>query len=217
VSGVAGATVCAALFLTGLAAKERDNRFCVSCHLHDDKFGRLTAPVATDLAGFHHQKQAEVGCIACHGGADPPMRLKVWAVAGFDTLRFLAGAYAEPTHMRLPLRDADCRQCHTPILVSRAGQPAPSSAGANTPAPRTGPASAASPRAIDPSDESTFAAEAQTEGRGGTSFHAIREHDTVRIACVRCHSSHTVDSEAGNRFIAKARVQPICRDCHKEL
>ena len=41
--GVAGAIVCAALFLAGLAAKERDNRFCVSCHLHDEKFGRLTA------------------------------------------------------------------------------------------------------------------------------------------------------------------------------
>jgi len=115
------------------------------------------------------------------------MRLEVWAVAGFDTLRFLTGVYAEPTHMRLALRDAECRQCHTPIL----GAPA---AGGDT-----------------------VAAEAETEGRGGTSYHAIREHETVRIDCVRCHTSHTTDSDAGNRFIAKARVRPICGECHKEL
>jgi len=175
------------LFLAGLAAKERDNRFCVSCHLHDEKFSRLIAATGTDLAGFHHQRKADVGCIACHGGADAAMRLEVWAVAGFDTLRFLAGAYAEPTHMRLPLRDAECRQCHTPILGPRAA------------------------------DQGTFATEAETEGRGGTSYHAIREHETVKIACVRCHTSHTTDSDAGNRFIAKARVRPICGECHKEL
>ena len=201
-----------ALFLAGLTVKERDNRFCVACHLHDEKFQRLTFGVAPDLAAFHHQKEAAVGCIACHGGADPSMTLKVWVLAGFDTVRFLAGVYKEPTRMRLRLRDAECRQCHTPILVSRVSQPAPGSASG-----KRGPASAASSRAIDPSDESTFAAEAETEGRGGTAYHAIREHDTVRIMCLRCHPSHTTDSDAGNRFIGRARVQPLCRECHKEL
>ncbi len=66
-------------------------------------------------------------------------------------------------------------------------------------------------------DEATFTAEAETEGRGGTSYHAIREHETVRIACVRCHPSHTTDSDAGNHFIAQMRVRPMCRDCHKDL
>ena len=209
VGGIAGALVCAAVFLAGLAAKERDNRFCISCHLHDEKFTRLTAARATDLAGFHHGKKPEVGCIACHGGADVAMLAKVWAVAGFDTLRFLAAAYAEPTRMRLQIRDAECRQCHTPILGSRAAQAvSPGAAGS---------ASTSSPREIDPTEESTFAAEAATEGRGGTSYHAIREHDTVRTTCVRCHTSHTTDGEAGDRFITKARVQPVCRECHKEL
>lgn len=183
-----------------LAAKERDNRFCVSCHLHDEKFGRLTAATPGDLAGQHHRQDAAVGCIACHGGADSGMRLTVWAVAGFDTLKFLAGAYQEPTHMRLPLRDADCRQCHTPILrVSRADGEA-----AGSPA-----------RAVDPGAE--FEAEEATEGRGGTSYHAIREHDTVRVACVRCHTTHTTDSDATNRFISRTLVVPLCRECHKEM
>jgi predicted CXXCH cytochrome family protein len=121
------------------------------------------------------------------------MRLTVWAVAGVDTLRFLAGVYAEPTRMRLALRDAECRQCHTPIL--RASRP--------------------NGRAADAT--STFAAEAETEGRGGASYHAIREHDTVRTACVRCHTSHTMDSAPANRFISKTTVTPICRECHTEM
>lgn len=123
------------------------------------------------------------------------MRLAVWAVAGFDTVKFLAGVYGEPSHMRLPLRDAECRGCHTPILRA-----------ASWGAPVTG-----------ATVESRFAAEAETEGRGGTSYHAIREHDTVRIPCVRCHTSHTTDSDAASLFISKTRVVPLCRECHKEM
>jgi predicted CXXCH cytochrome family protein len=192
---VVGALLCGTLFLAALSATERDNRFCVACHLHDEKFSRLIAVTATDLAGFHHHRKAEVGCIACHGGAGAARHLQVWLLAGFDTLAFLAGAYAEPTHMRLPLRDAECQPCHTPILSARATA--------------SGPA--------DPTPEATFAAEAETEGRGGTSYHAIREHGTVRITCVRCHPSHTTDSNAANRFITKATVRPLCHECHKEL
>lgn len=168
-----------------LSAKERDNRFCVSCHLHDEKFARLTSVTSTDLVGVHHRKDATVGCIACHGGADPGMRLTVWALASFDTVKFLAGDYREPTQMRLTLRDAECRRCHTPILGrSRA---------------------------------STFGAEEETEGRAGTSYHAIREHDPVRIPCIRCHTSHTTDGDSASLFISKARVVPLCRECHKEM
>jgi hypothetical protein len=199
----------AAAFLSGLAAKERDNRFCVACHLHDEKFGRLMALSPTDLAGFHHRRKDEVGCIACHGGAALDMRLRVWAVAGLDTVKFLVGKYREPTHMRLPLRDAECRQCHTPILPATRSTSAPVAATGSAP-PR--PASA-----VDPGDESTFAAEAETEGRRGNSFHAIREHDNVRVHCVRCHAFHTTDSDASSRFISKTLVVPICRECHREM
>src|SRR5262245_19191933 len=142
---IAGAAAVGALFLGGLSAKERDDRFCVACHLHDAKFERLTARSAPALAGFHHAKKAEVGCIACHGGADPAMRVRVWTVAGIDTLKFLVGRYREPDHMRLSLRDAECRQCHTPILKPVAAPKASKGTGA-----------------VDPSDEPTFAAEAAT-------------------------------------------------------
>jgi predicted CXXCH cytochrome family protein len=160
-----------ALFLGALAQKERDNRFCISCHLHEEKFTRFLAPVSRDLAGVHHAKKA-VRCIDCHGGADPAMRARVWAVAGVDTLRFLAGRYGEPDRMRLPLRDAECSQCHAPIVK------------------KTLPS---------------------------TSYHVIRDHETVPVACVQCHTSHTADGEARFQFLARPRVLPICRECHKNL
>lgn len=192
IAGVVGAGLLGLLFLTGLAAKERDNRFCVACHLHDEKFKRLTSTAPTDLAGFHHVKDTTVGCIGCHGGSGLPMRFTVWGVAGFDTLRFLAGTYHEPTRMRLPLRDAECRQCHTPVLKTAKLAPG-----------------------VKP--EQTFEAEAETEGRAGTSYHAIREHDTVRVTCIRCHGAHTTDGPADRRFIGEARVVRICRECHREM
>src|SRR5262249_9550926 len=172
VAVIGGSFILATLFLVGLAAKERDDRFCVACHLHDEKFERLTASSASDLAGLHHNKKADVGCIACHGGADLDIRLRVWTVAGIDTLKFLAGRYHEPDHTRLPLRDLECRQCHTPILK-----------------PTTAPKTSEATGAVDQSEDSTFAAEATTEGRAGTSYHAIREHDTVKVKCIACHVS----------------------------
>jgi len=100
-----------------LYKKEQDDRFCVSCHLHEEKFGRFEArPAATDLAGAHHASRQAVRCIDCHGGRDVRRRLQVWVVAAFDTLRFLVGRYEEPKRMVLPLRDEECRQCHDPII-----------------------------------------------------------------------------------------------------
>lgn len=165
-----------ALFLTALAARERDNRFCIACHLHEEKLGRLVAAAPSDLAGAHHAADRQVGCIACHGGADPVMRARVWIGAGFDTLRFLAGTYREPTAMRLALRDRECRQCHAPVRP--AGAPAPAS---------------------------------------GFAFHAIQDHDAVDVRCVRCHTTHTTDGDAGAWFLSRDRMAPICRDCHPEL
>ena len=115
-----GAALVSALFLAGLAAKERDDRFCISCHLHEAKFTRFRARPPADLAGLHQSRKG-VRCIDCHGGADRVMRVRVWTVAAVDTLRFLSGAYREPDRMRLPLRPAECRRCHSPILADRGG------------------------------------------------------------------------------------------------
>lgn len=114
---LAGALLLPIAFAGVLYRKERDNRFCVACHLHEEKFVRFLArPSATDLAAAHHASRQAVRCIDCHGGADVVEVLRVRALAAFDTVRFLVGRYEEPTRMRLPLSDAECRQCHDPIL-----------------------------------------------------------------------------------------------------
>ena len=179
VAALAAVGLAVPLFLAGLAAKERDNNFCISCHLHEAKFKRFTSAPFTDLTAPHHAK--DVRCIDCHGGADLPMRLAVWTVAGIDSVRYLIGQYREPDHMRLPLRSKECSRCHTPILK----RPAVSAE-----------------------------QEESQEGQTGLGYHSIRGHDTVQIVCFRCHSSHTADSEPKLQFIARTRVQPICRECH---
>jgi predicted CXXCH cytochrome family protein len=199
-----GAAVAAAAFLTGLAATERDNRFCVSCHLHEPKFERLLASAPSDLAGLHHGKDPSVGCIACHGGADSVMRARVWTVAGIDTLKFLAGAYAEPTHMRLPLRDVECRQCHTPIMKAASQTAAPAPRASSAPGTDADPAHA-------------YQAAPPDERQGQTAFHAIRDHETIDVRCVRCHTAHTTDSSAANRFISQTNAAPVCRECHQQM
>jgi predicted CXXCH cytochrome family protein len=180
---LAGLFVLGGLVLLGVAAKERDDRFCIACHLHDDKFERFTSAPARDLTAAHNAKN--VRCIDCHGGADPVMRVRVWALAAFDTGKFLVGRYKEPERMELPLRPKECARCHTPILK-------------NAPA-------------LTAEQEETL------EGRAGDTYHAIRPHDTVKITCVSCHTSHTADSGPNLQFIARARVEPICRECHATL
>lgn len=196
VAGAGSALLVVVLFLTALAAKERDDRFCVACHLHEAKFRRVGAAVPVDLAGAHGRAQPAVGCIGCHGGADLGMRLRVWQGAAFDTLRFLAGAYREPDHMRLPLRDADCRSCHTPIVKPLPVAPAP-------PAPTA-------------AEETPFGMPPELTA-GPVAFHRSRAHDTMTVTCVRCHVTHVTGGERSQRFIVDERVGPICRECHPRM
>ena len=183
VVALTGLAVIASVSLVTLAVKERDNTFCVACHLHEEKFKRSTSVPFADLTGPHHAK--DVRCIDCHGGADVAMRARVWSLAAVDTGKFLVGRYREPEDMKLPLRSKECTQCHTPILKR--------------------------PPALTPEQEEAM------EGRAGGAYHAIRPHDAVRMTCVRCHSSHTADASPKAQFIARKRVEPICRECHATL
>ena len=60
---LAGLAVIVGLTFTALIAKERDNTFCFSCHLHEEKFKRFTSVPFTDLSGPHHA--GRVRCIDC--------------------------------------------------------------------------------------------------------------------------------------------------------
>jgi len=133
------------------------------------------------------------------------MRGKVWTIAGWDTVRYLVGAYEEPVRMRLPLRDAECRQCHTPIVPPTSARLAPV-------APAAAPAAQ-----VSSSPEASYTVDPYAEGSRSTSYHAIREHDTVTVLCATCHTSHTTTGLPKDRFISHHVVGPVCRECHKQM
>ena len=97
---------------------ERDNRFCVACHLpdgsvlHDRKRADFAASPATSLVAAHARAEPEFLCIQCHGGASAWNKLRVKTVAARDALRWLIRSFEEPQQMRHPLWDEDCVQCH---------------------------------------------------------------------------------------------------------
>ncbi len=128
------------------------------------------------------------------------MRVRVLTGAAFDTLRFLTGAYREPDHMRLPLRDAECRQCHTPIVKA-------ASQAAATPAP---------PPQSSGEAEALYGGPPPTT-TGPLAFHRIQQHDTMPVACVRCHATHLTGGDPSADFVSSAVVQPVCRECHATM
>ncbi len=93
---------------------ERKNTFCVSCHLHEKLLTAFEAGAtqATDLSAVHFAALDEPRCIACHKGEGTVERFKVLAVAGRDSLKYLAGVHHEPDHSDVPIADVGCTHCH---------------------------------------------------------------------------------------------------------
>jgi hypothetical protein len=67
--------------------------------------GEVAPGAARDPAAFR--------CIDCHGGTSPIGRLRVKALAAKDLFWYVVGDFEEPTHMRWPLWDEDCLECHS--------------------------------------------------------------------------------------------------------
>ncbi|GIX49213.1 MAG: hypothetical protein KatS3mg131_3424 [Candidatus Tectimicrobiota bacterium] len=94
---------------------EQNNRFCISCHLHQQKYReyhpvqgeRLTLAAAHNLEGERHVK-----CIDCHIGATLVDKVAIKALAARDTVAFFLGAYKEPDHLRYELGNRTCLKCH---------------------------------------------------------------------------------------------------------
>ena len=114
----------AAAFAAGLAVTdhlERDNGFCISCHLsgetrlHQVKYDTFF-PIAgrtTTLAATHHGPGDEpFRCVDCHNGATFTDKLRIKAQAARDSLAYLLGEFEEPEHMRLALGNRLCLKCH---------------------------------------------------------------------------------------------------------
>jgi hypothetical protein len=93
---------------------ERENAFCVSCHLHEHLLAAFTggAMKATDLSAVHGAAMDEPRCIDCHKGEGTIERAKVLAVAARDTFKYLLDVHREPDHSDVPIVDAGCTRCH---------------------------------------------------------------------------------------------------------
>ncbi len=122
--GLVAAGLAAAGWLT-TDALEANNDFCTSCHLpsgarlHAEIRRGFDARPAQDLAGVHGRSLHDAGsgprafrCVDCHGGVGWGGRVRVKALAARDAMVWLAGAFDEPDHMKYPLGEADCGQCH---------------------------------------------------------------------------------------------------------
>jgi len=101
-------------------ALERNNDFCNACHLdantrlHIDIRNDYEGRPAQSLAAAHAAAESgRVLCIDCHGGVGLLGRARVKALAARDAFFWITGDFEEPQEMAHPLRDADCRRCHS--------------------------------------------------------------------------------------------------------
>lgn len=99
---------------------EKDNRFCIACHLHEEKYKDFTASGddVKSLVGRHYSTK-EVRCIDCHKGEGVLERAMVLGVAGVDTFVYFLGMHEEPEEMRFPLTDRTCLKCHEDDMVPK--------------------------------------------------------------------------------------------------
>lgn len=122
---VAAAALLGALGWLGSDRLQQSDAFCISCHvtgldgrpavMHEAllaDFGRSPAP---NLAAAHAAEGTPddpFRCITCHAGTGALGRTRVKWIAFRDMVVWASGRGAEPSHMRVPLGDADCTRCH---------------------------------------------------------------------------------------------------------
>ncbi len=95
---------------------EQRNTFCISCHLHEQKFADFHPVAGTQvtLAAAHNlPNDKNVKCIDCHIGATMTDKLIVKYLAARDTVTYLFGTFEEPQHLRFALGSRTCLKCHT--------------------------------------------------------------------------------------------------------
>lgn len=103
---------------------EQDNDFCNACHLSPgeplhrevrrifDAAPPATLAAAHARAGNEARDDGSFRCIDCHGGVGLVGRARVKALAAKDAFWYVVGHFEEPSGMRWPLWDEDCRRCH---------------------------------------------------------------------------------------------------------
>ncbi len=196
----------AALAVSGTAFvkhKDQDNRFCISCHLHEDFYRHTVAAPPATLAGAHYAAQYRMEhpagdsakwnadasrstahparwsghperCFTCHSGEGVVGWSQVTLLSAWDAARWVVGDRHEPIHMRLPLTNEACLKCH-----------------------------ASEVRGTKSEDETS-------------KYHELVNHRAVRMPCVSCHVTHAPGVRA-KLFLDDATVRARCQTCHRNL
>lgn len=178
-------------------ALERDNDFCIACHLtegvplHIDirhEFDAATGEgldggSVVNLAGVHGSAlvdarsdsgDAAFRCIDCHGGTGFAGRAKVKVLAAKDAFWYLTGQYDEPHEMSWPLEEADCRKCHGDFQIKAGPFELPA-------------------------------------------FHDLPLHNRdLGVDCVECHLVH-LPGDADNYFLDRQHTREQCARCHADF
>jgi nitrate/TMAO reductase-like tetraheme cytochrome c subunit len=97
---------------------DEDNRFCISCHLHETIFRNTTGDSLVTLSSAHyraHRGGHPERCFTCHSGEGVVGWSAVTALSAWDAARYVLGDRHEPTAMRLPLTNAACLKCHAEV------------------------------------------------------------------------------------------------------
>ncbi len=117
---ILGGALAAAILLAGgsvafVKHKDNDNRFCISCHLHEDLYRRTIAPTPGTLAGGHFRARHAAHperCFTCHSGEGVAGWTTVTAYSAYDAARWVLGDRHEPDSMRVKLENTACTKCH---------------------------------------------------------------------------------------------------------
>jgi len=93
---------------------ERDNRFCISCHLHDGIYEDYYSPEGqiVSLAAAHRVIDEPVPCIDCHMLEGLVGRTTTMMISTRDTLKLLLRLHETEPDFLPPLPDPYCTKCH---------------------------------------------------------------------------------------------------------
>lgn len=113
--------------LGGIAAVERHDPACASCHLPPEAtFVARSGRPPSDLASAHAQAQASaaVRCVDCHGGPGLGGRVASLQMGARDLWHYVRGdftvlgsTYLPADTLRHPVPDATCLSCHLPVMT----------------------------------------------------------------------------------------------------
>jgi nitrate/TMAO reductase-like tetraheme cytochrome c subunit len=99
---------------------DQDNRFCISCHLHQAIHRNTTGDSLVTLSSAHYRATRRdrhpERCFTCHSGEGVVGWSAVTALSAWDAGRWVLGDRHEPTSMRLPLENAACLKCHAGVM-----------------------------------------------------------------------------------------------------